>query len=535
MSDHEISRIRVALTCLKTETTNLKAGLHEIYGVLDANCIVPSDMIGVLEEVVKRYREQVTTLKDIGSELSIPISEDITEIENAIYMAEQKRNAEYARSIVLDYFKLTAELADVKIALEESKRKLIEKYADDEAKLPSAVEPYGIVVNYIRSGERRMTDDQYDLVEEQIGRSIARATERGDLSIDENSDISVYLDDSRTIHATPRKKDDESTVLSSANAPTDKIGNEDKGNGDDKLDTPVVEEPSENGADMESVKSNTDDEPKLSKQSTFMRGYHGIAKGITVKITGNVSSSSLGTNKYKHLCKEKPEAPIAMFWLGHEKFLDGSLRASDTMHYFSPNSMIANRLYREGYLASLALESNLLTKRYLTLSEKGWACYTKPDVVKYLSSGLGADRKRAGGLIVPAFLRSSAENWDEQTIISIAFIREFFTKKHRNYQVYENPHSGFVCADLISDKSVRVCSCIFVDGNEQASLFAVKNQLAALQDDDVLALIVFAQADIKILTDSLDISSPNVLFSVVEKDYKLMTAQGEEGNMDNVL
>lgn len=535
MADHEVMRIRAAFDGVKTEMTELKASLHEINEALDGERFVSSDMIGALGEVVKRYREQASALESIGAELSIPIGEDITEIDNAIKLYEQKLSSQYIRSLVLDYFRLTAEAADVKMALEDSKRKLIEKCAVDETELPTAIEPYGTVVNHIRSGERRLPDDRYDLVEDQIGKSIARATERGDLTIDESYDISAYLDDSCPILAAEEKTDVEGAIPNSNIDSVDHDGENDEIVEDTELKSPVENDSGEDEADTEPVVSDMDNEPEETEQSALLPGYRGIAKGITVAIADNAPASSLKANEYKNLCKEKPEVPVAVFWLGHEKLRDESQRVDDSVNYYSPDPSIVNHLHSHGYMASLALESSLLTKRYLTLSEKGWACYTKQDVVKYLSSELFANKERARGLVVPTFLRSSVETWDEQTAISTAFIHEFFAKYHRNYQVFINNHSNLVCGDLITDKSVRVCSGIFAEGSGQRNLDALKEQLAELEGEDTLVLVVYTEEDRCVLADALDTSSPNVLFSVVKKDFMFMTAQGEERSADTVF
>ena len=117
MADHEVMRIRAAFDRVKTEMDALKGGLHDIDAALDAECYVSAEMIGALDSIVQRYREQASALESIGAELSIPIGKNITEIENAIRLYEQKLSTQYIRRLVLDYFRLTAEAADVKLAL----------------------------------------------------------------------------------------------------------------------------------------------------------------------------------------------------------------------------------------------------------------------------------------------------------------------------------------------------------------------------------------------------------------------------------
>lgn len=529
MADQEIVRIRAAFDGVKTEMADLKASLHEINDALEAERFVSSDMIGALGEVVKRYREQASALESIGAELSIPIGEDITEIDNAIRLYEQKLSSQYIRNLVLDYFRLTAEAADVKMVLEDSKRKLMEKCAVDLAELPSAIEPYGAVVNHIRSGERRLSDEDYDLVEDHIGKSVARATERGDLTIDEMYDISAYLDDSCDILAA---NDGSDNHMLSPGAHNDSFA---QANHDS--DTAEASKPSaQEDIDVEKAASEADaDESQAGNapvQDPFLQGYHGIAGGVTVTISGNAPASALKASEYKNLCREKPEVPVAMFWLGHEKIQDKSQRAVNSVEYYAPDPAIVDYLVSHEYFCNITVKCGLFSKNYLTLSGKGWACYTKQDVVKYLSSGQFSNKERARGFVLPIFLQFPAETWDEQAAIALTYIHEFFAEYSRNYQAYRNPHNGIVCADLIKDKNVRVCSGVFVEGSEPDCIRSLREQLNELQGDDILIIIVNDKQDIQTLVNTLGIASSSVMFSVAESSYTLLTAQGEEAVID---
>jgi len=539
MSDHEVMNIRAAFNDVRTGLADLKDSLRDINALLNTERYISTEMIDAVDSVMKRYREQASALESIGTELSVPIGEDITEIENAIKLYEQKLSTQYLRGLVLDYFRLTAEAADIKMALEESKRRLVEKCALDDAQLPSAIKPYGAVVSHIRSGAEELSDDDYKLVHDEFGLTIVRAVDRGKLSIDADYNISGYLDDSCPLLSTNDEmeasvitpsedndsqeqvpQDEEEADISEPQVSQEVEMEEDEAGHDNVPDNRPVPESAETdiGIDV----SETDQGPALS-------GYRGIAMGVSIAITGNAPASTLKAGGYKNLCKEKPEVPVAMFWIGHEKLQEESQSMDSAAKYYAGDPAIIEYLHNHEYLASFALESNLLSKRYLTLSEKGWASYTKQEVVKFLSSEMFVNKERARGLVVPDFIRSSAETWDDQTSLSIAFIHEFFANYHRNYQVYKNAHSGLVCADLIGDDAVRVCSGIFVEGTEQENLRALKEQLSELQRDDAIVLIVYSEQDIGILTEVLEITSPSVVFSVVEDEYKMLTSQGEDG------
>ena len=542
MADQEVMKIRAAFDRVKAEMEALKGGLHDINASLDAECYVSAEMIGALDSIVKRYREQASALESIGAELSIPIGKNITEIENAIRLYEQKLSTQYIRNLVLDYFRLTAEAADVKMALEASKRKLIEKCAVEENQLSSAIKPYGAVVAHIRNGAEELSEEDYTLVQKEIGLTIVRAVDRGRLSIDDDADLSGYLDDScplltslddrnATVNTSGSEASPAEPIISDANevenddsATKEVAGNEEREHTDACDPEPQTQPQSE----PMSLENNPADELPNTIPDSVLPGYKGIAAHVSMTITDNTTAASLKAGAYKNLCREKPEAPKTMFWFGLEKLQDEAQFSNSLGEFHVPSLDTIVHLCEQGYLASFALDSSLLSKRYLTLSEKGWSCYTKQEVLEFLSSDLSANKGISRSLIVPEFLRSSVVTWDEQTAISIAFIREFFSKYHRNYQVFLNSHSGLVCADHIADNVTRVCSCIFVEGKEQENLNALQEQLAELQENDTLILVVYAEQDIRILSETMKISSLSVVFSVVEDAYKLLSVQGED-------
>lgn len=532
MADHEVMRFRAAFDNVKTGMADLKKSLHDINALLETERYVSTEMVDAVDSIMKRYREQASALESIGTELSIPVGEDITAIETAIKLYEQRLSTQYIRGLVLDYFRLTAEAADIKLALEDSKRKLVEKCALDESQLPMAIKPYGTVVTHIRSGEDALSDEDYKLVHDELGLTIVRAVDRGKLSIDDDYNVSAYLDGSCPLLS---PTDDVDTIMPLAGTESDDQipQSEDEGGINDPSMQTVAEtdegdaEPNTQ-AESDSLEADSVSETTENDQAPVLPGYQSIAKGVSITIAGNAPATTLKASGYKNLCKDKPEVPVAMFWIGHEKLRDESQSQNAAGKYYAADPAIIEHLHSHEYLASFSLESNLLSKRYLTLSEKGWATYTKQEVMKYLSSEMFVNKERARGLIVPDFMRSSAETWDEQTAVSIAFIHEFFAHYRRNYQVFKNTHSGLVCGDLLDGDVVRVCSGIFVEGTEQENLSMIKEQLAELQGDDTLILVVYSEQDVRILSDALDITSPSVVFSVADSEYRLLTAQGED-------
>ena len=444
MADHEVMRFRAAFDNVKTGMADLKKSLHDINALLETERYVSTEMVDAVDSIMKRYREQASALESIGTELSIPIGKDITEIENAINLYEQRLSTKYIRGLVLDYFRLTAEAADIKLALEDSKRKLVEKCALDDAQLPAAIKPYGTVVTHIRSDEDALSDEDYKLVHDELGLTIVRAVDRGKLSIDDDYDISKYLDGSCPLLSSKNDVNSDGIVPPTDTESDGQIPQSENEVGSNEPSMQEVAENDEGDAEPEaktesdSAKSDMATEAVEDDQSPVLPGYHGIAKGVTMTITGNSSATALKASGYKNLCKDKPEVPVAMFWIGHEKLRDESQSQDTAGKYYVADPAIIEHLHNHEYLASFALESNLLSKRYLTLSDKGWASYTKREVVNFLSSDMFVNRARARGLIVPDFIRSSAQTWDEQTAISTAFIHEFFAHYHRNYLVFKN-------------------------------------------------------------------------------------------------
>lgn len=409
----------------------------------------------------------------------------------------------------------------------------MEKCAAPEETLRDSVASYEIVVGHIRYSKGALSDDDFGNIESAIGRTIARAADRDELKYNETHDISEYLDGSCELLLST----DSQTHLTEDNAPTAQDTAEINSEAQELAGTGLrsTGEPLPSDALVPSIQPLPDETSDANDKGAafinhIIKNYDGYAMDTSITITGNDPGSALKVNEFKSASQQKRDIPLLLFWLGHEKLYEHTLKENKEKDYFTPDRTIVDYLIKHGYFAHIKVSSSLFTRQYITLSSKGWACYTKTDTVRFLSSGLLCNKPNVKGnrsMVVPAFLRFSTDTWTNEVSIHTALAHELFVKYQRNYQIYKHKLNGLVCGDLFCEKVVRVCSAIFVENDEQTLLDALKETLSELKPADTLVLIVASLKDAVTLATTLACDKmANVIYSVIYNEYQLYSVDG---------
>ena len=127
MNKEKVAALRETVEAIKEKLAALKIRATELCASVDAQELIPEAVSDELKTAFEDYHEQESLLKKLSDELSINIGTKLIDITEAIDTYEKKQSLAGLREVVLDYFRLNSEAADIKNALEKTKLDLVEK------------------------------------------------------------------------------------------------------------------------------------------------------------------------------------------------------------------------------------------------------------------------------------------------------------------------------------------------------------------------------------------------------------------------
>ncbi len=191
MADQNVNGIMQAFDDVRAGLASLRSDVQALTKSLDADQYISAQTITLLSCALEGYRVQAERLESLGTELSIPIENSMSEILDAIRAFEERQSSSHLREMLLDYFRLTADIARYNGLLEESKRALMEKCALSGDRLADVLAPYAMAVDYARSDRTSLTDDQYDAINSVVGERLTAGIEAHNVRYDENLNVEM--------------------------------------------------------------------------------------------------------------------------------------------------------------------------------------------------------------------------------------------------------------------------------------------------------------------------------------------------------
>lgn len=266
MKDDLFNSFKEQFETLKTNTTDIRERAEAVIQVIQSGVFISSEDAEQLSASLDAYKNKLLAFKEAGKELAIDVEAGIEPVREAIAAIENERKMIAERQLVLDYLHLSTEAENVIAQLEESKQLLISKCRGEDAK--EQLHPFGLVIDSVRLQSDGLADDVYDVIHEAIGRSVARAADRGDLFIDETIDVSTYLDGSCEL-----LKHLDSSSSSGEEEPA--LQNDDR---KETLPDNKEEEPQDSSLD------GTQPEPEVQELSSLWEHYDGYVDELRTEI-----------------------------------------------------------------------------------------------------------------------------------------------------------------------------------------------------------------------------------------------------------
>ena len=126
MKQEDIKRFRQQLNEIRENLSGIREQAASLSALLDEEKLIPSDIAQKLICALKEYQEKSAILQKTGQEISLSMSDRLSEIEDQLKTAEDKLKSAAEMELIRDYFRLTSEAEDARQQLETSKKKLQE-------------------------------------------------------------------------------------------------------------------------------------------------------------------------------------------------------------------------------------------------------------------------------------------------------------------------------------------------------------------------------------------------------------------------
>ena len=524
MTEIEIRQVKENLERLKADLHRIKEHAAVIVKQAENEQFVGDAALASLTKAMQDYRKNAALLQQAGAELSFSLeNSSFSEVDNVIANAEESLRKNSVRTIVLDYFRLTAEAEDVRLALEASKSALAEKCRLFVGK--EAFKPYQIVVEGVKS-QKGLSDEDFDIVEEKISKKIARAADGvGKLRFDESADITGFLDGSCEL-LQPMENEDDDIQRIMKQEETDRAEHE-SGTEDAPVNPGVIVKVEEKEPEPLSNADKEPNEPKETDETELplvgeeeiddeqVLGREACLIGDFDYTFTDVSASQLKVSRFINLSKQYPELLRAMFTIGTEKIISASGCETEDPEYYSPSEDILRILKKEQLIAEITLASETDHHTFLTLTSKGCACYSKADILRHINNN--------GGLRIGKRIIHNACDWNAADFYRYLLLRQFCLsqKPAHNYVVaYSKESSVPVCVRQESNKKESIYAFAFSQDEEQNFYELIDGAISGLKNepDRKIILLVTSKSSIDWGRAVLQIDSavkPRVRFCVL--------------------
>lgn len=456
MADADIREFKSALRGVKAEIENLKDKIDSIDACIGSSRLITEVAIQSLLDSLGRYITQYAALKTAGERISISIGDDINEIENSLKVYELRQLSLQLRELVSDYFRLSGSHDRLKTSLEESKRRLMEKCSLPIAELAKEIHPYEIIIENVKNPKDNLPEEDYQLLIITLGSHIAYSSDAHNIFIDNTADISAYLDGSSSL-LSPIKRDSLTGDSNTQSTDSDNL-----------------------------------------EQQVLWPDFGGYIESVTHRIEKQSTSDKAVPSEIRKLIEAHSEIPYVLSTVANEKLIPWQNEIDSERYNGVLCSEIIDRLIRSDLLTYIDIERENVSKRYITLTTKGWSCFGDKNILSVIT-------KNHGYAAVPTNVQFC--RWSNVSAYRASLICDFMNAVKTNGVVVQPGESAFMFAyaDKINGGNAIVCTGVFEKGNETATLAWLKSTVSSCPEARISQFIILVKAidDIDMINDEL--------------------------------
>ena len=462
MTAEELEALRNRLKSVRLSLEQLKATAQTLSAAIDGQSLLREEAVNALASALQSYRENAALLLRSGAELASTVEpQNLSALDRALdEMEAQLKRSEAVKQLVLDYLRLTADAEAVRTLLEQTKAALEARFTLSD--LPEAfLAPYRIVVETVKSGSA-LSEEDYDLVSEHMGRPMARALDRCQLSFMPEEVLPP--------------EEPESVARSEASE--------------------------EERADI----SGSEAEESAEEEDPPEAGFSFYEEDVRFTLQ-DTPASQLGAKKFKNDLLRHPDFLRALYYFGDQKLAREEETRPPEAGAYLPGKEIIRYLRKENYLAELTLDADGESFRYLTLSSKAWAAYKNSSIVSFLKG------KGWSSAILPRNASSPASGWSKADALRVHWLCRYFDAgaEVANYTVYTRADKPFFAVDEARN---YVLLPAVAERRDPKGLSASIAALLEAENICRLVLLIGAASDIPLLLSALAREYPEQSFDL---------------------
>lgn len=174
---HDLSQ---KFTSAREDLHKLKAGLDKVQAMIDTDHLIPDDLSMEVFSSLSSCRASKSALTEALEKYAVSAAFSMQEMEQAIMAA---LDGEAMRTLLVDYFRLTSDAETVLARLNDAKKALQAQCSLPRDELKAILAPYQVMVDYASGKKADVTDDESQLIEQVMGRSISRALDKGQIRL----------------------------------------------------------------------------------------------------------------------------------------------------------------------------------------------------------------------------------------------------------------------------------------------------------------------------------------------------------------
>lgn len=484
----QIEELRTEIVPLKRELQELQETAKEIWQTIENGYFLPENTVEMFKQKLNAYNLRIGRIKPIAASLNIPMNRKIADAESAIQQKEIQLRIGAKQRILEDFFRITASSQSVAGDLEECKKQLVRLCQTSSLENLDFLKPYETVVRLMHStSEEELSDEEFDIIEQNICRSVARALDRGALTFEPDQDLSLYMNGSCPL-----------LTRNAADSVPSAVSNTENSAANSQQALPaIIEQSSQDNALLQ------------------WPDFTGYAGRVTISYKDAAFCPDDDT-KFIEEIRQQAHLPFALYMIAHQKFVQQPDIERIAARCDVPADELYHQLITGQLITSITVCQNEASKTYFMLTSKAWTYYAQSKVVRYLNS------KRPPTLTVPKQIWLLPEMLKPVDALRIAMIQEYFETSDRLQKIVVFPEGNrkpLFATGLTTDKDTfNICPAVLESGSEQ-SIIAKLCSMANSPNSKTLFLIQ-QHSDIQLLSDQLlnhNIQIQNIQFCVTDQ------------------
>lgn len=489
MANTELDVLKSRLDELKESMSAIRSKAASICGAIDSDALIPAVVAEELTAAISDYQQKEEQIRAIGDSLSIPIGATISEISESIRTREESLHLDRFRDIVLDYFRLNADAAELKSVLESTKLALIEKCTTPVSDIAEELAPYELVVSSVKGEKGPLSFKDSAPIRKNISDEIAYAVVSRELFFDDSIELAKYADGSCPLLTIPV---DPAVVQEEVAVPEQNA------------------EPANAGAVEEPTEAHSTDRRRWPD----FGGY--LSDGDSVSFTDNMATAEI--DEVRRLDQDHPDCLLALWNIAHEKLLSLEALQSTGSRVFSSDAF--KLLTEKGFLSEIQININSVSRSFYTLTSKGWSCFTSTSTKNFLS-------KKDIPLSVPDKLCIPVSSWTPSFAAKAVCIHNYFRLLHQDYDLWYDIDKSLIISKSTERPDTTVFAGLFAEGDEGTDLQHFSAAIDALPENERAIIIARTERDVEVLRQEFTpILNQAFLFAVEDRDYVLLDCQG---------